>query len=331
MALPFLLGCQWRGVRHVEEETVDEQFRMVRDAGVFDHYDRLPPAALLDEHIKASQKYGVPVHTGTSTYQLGRDDAQLLADLDICREMGIRMLNMMLLARHADGHVLDNGEIADCYLRTSEQAARRGVRIAFEVHVNCWSEDFTRVKPLCERVRSYGVPFNFTLDYSHCVFKMENPGEQDLSGIREAVERGEIVLDPFEEGNYCDQWLAMNMVSYAQFRPAVPNGPKNIWAADAQGQPGRGIQYPFMRPTPGQWHSPWHAWRLEPIKESIRKIFRYHLAHPDSPLEFMNTEMLATLDYGMNAKYSLFEHNTACAVWLRKTWDTLAAQAAAGV
>jgi hypothetical protein len=88
------------------------------------------------------------------------------------------------------------------------------------------------------------------MDYSHCIFKIENSKEQDISGIREDVESGKIVLDPFESGNLCDEWLNMNMVVFTQFRPVAPNGPPNVWAKDENGQPGRGIQYPFVKPRP---------------------------------------------------------------------------------
>ncbi|NIO07225.1 MAG: hypothetical protein GTO40_04205 [Deltaproteobacteria bacterium] len=58
---------------------------------------------------------------------------------------------------------------------------------------------------------------------------------------------------------------------------------------------------------------------------------RYHLTNPESPLQFINTEMIDTLDYGKNAKYSLFEHNVACARWIRSTWEQLKAMSEAGI
>ena len=32
--------------------------------------------------------------------------------------------------------------------------------------------------------------------------------------------------------------------------------------------------YPFTKPAPGEWHSPWHAYKLEPTKEVVRKVLR---------------------------------------------------------
>src|SRR5256885_8862884 len=32
--------------------------------------------------------------------------------------------------------------------------------------------------------------------------------------------------------------------------------PLNLWHRNEDGSPGRGIQYPMLRPRPGEWHSP---------------------------------------------------------------------------
>jgi hypothetical protein len=50
MSRDFLLGCHWRGVLHNKPVPVEEQFKMIRDAGVFDYLDRLPPPELMDEY-----------------------------------------------------------------------------------------------------------------------------------------------------------------------------------------------------------------------------------------------------------------------------------------
>jgi hypothetical protein len=104
-----------------------------------------------------------------------------------------------------------------------------------------------------------------------------------------------------------------------------------VWARDERGQHGRGVQYPFIKPRDGEFHSPWQAYRLEPSKEAIRKVMRYHLTHPESPLRYINTEMINLTDYGENAGYSIFENNIACARWLRATWSQLKAMHACGI
>ena len=332
MSRDFELGCHWRGVlRSGKTVSVDEQFRMVRDAGVFDYLDRLPAPELLDDYRRCSEKYGVPMRTGTWYYRLGEDDALLEQYMRNAAALGLAMHNIMIFTRHADGHVVSNAEVADCYLRVWELGDALGVQPSFELHVNMWSEDFRRVVPVAELVRARGVPFNFTLDYSHCVFKIENPAEQDISGIREDVEAGRVVLDPFEPESLCRKWLDMGIVVYAQFRPVAPNGPKNIWTKDEQGHPGRGIQYPFLKPAPGEWHSTWHAWKLEASKEAMRNVLRYHLDHDGSPLRFVTTEMIDLPDYGENAKYSIFEHNVACARWIRDSWTRMKAMDRHGI
>lgn len=330
MTKTFALGCQWRGIRHVEEVSTEEKFRMVRDCGVYDYIDRLPTPDLLDEHIRCSEKYGIPIHTGSVTYMAGRDEELLQANMRDCLRVGIAMHNIMLLARHADGHLLSEQEVADWYLQAHDRAGALGLEITFEVHVNNWSERFLMVRPVAELVRARGVTFNLTVDYSHCIFKIENPEEQDISAVREAVEAGTAVLDPYEKGSFIEQWLAMNIVAYAQFRPAVPNGPRNLWAIDpATGKHGRGIQYPFIRPGPGEWHSPWHAWKLEPAKEAMRRILRHHRDDAHSPLRYINTEYITLPDYGMNAKYSLFDNSVAAASWVRQAWTELQREPAA--
>lgn len=331
MAEGVLLGCHWMGIRHLDEASVEAQFRMVRDAGVFDYLDRLPPPALVDEYVRWSEHYGVPVLTGTGVFSLGQDEPAIDQAIRNAGRLGTKLLNLMLLAKHASGRLVTDEEIVEYYRRAWDLGATLGVQPSLEVHVDTWAEDFRRVAPVCEKVRQLGIPFNFTLDYSHCIFKIDNPEEQDVSGVREDVEAGRIALDPFEPGSLCERWLDLNIVAFAQYRPAVPNGPRNVWATDGQGRPGRGIQYPFLKPRPGEWHSPWHAWKLEPSKEAIRKVMRYHLTHPESPLRFMNTEMIVLADYGANARYSLFEHNVACAHWLRQTWADLEARQAAGI
>jgi len=336
MTLPVKLGCNGRGARHLSElePPIDEQFRLVKESGVFDYFDRLPPPGQLDQYIRSSAKYNLPIHTISWYYMLGRDEPLIERNLDIGREVGADVHNIMIFARHADGHVCSDDEIVGIYLRTYDAAALRRMQPSFELHVNMWSEDFRRVSRVAEAVKSRGIPFNFTLDYSHVIFKIENPVEQDVSGIRGDVASGILVLDPFEPGNLCEKWLDLGIVLWAQLRPAAPNGPQNIWARDAEGNVGRKIQYPFIRPRPGEWHSQWFGYKVEPSKEAVRKILRYHRKNPQSRLRYMTTEMIDMPDYGLGAKYSLIEHNVECAKFIRKTWDQIdalekAAEAAA--
>lgn len=331
MPREFRLGCHYKNTQVWENITPLEKFERIRDSGVFDYIDWLPRPADLDACVRASEKTGVPMLTGTGFYALGRDEALIEQDLRNAARAGIEMLNMMIFAKKGDGTPITDEEVVELYLRTAELADRVGVEISFEVHVDCWSEQFKRVRPVMDAVRARGVTFNLTLDYSHCIFKIEQPAEQEVSGILEDVEAGRIVLDPFEPGNLCAEWLATNAISFAQFRPVVPNNPRNLWVVDEAGNPARGIQYPFVRPRPGEWHSPWYAHKLEACKEAVRTILRYHLTNEASPLRFVTTEMITVEDYGMNAKYSVWEHNVAAGRWIRDTWARMTAAHAAGV
>jgi hypothetical protein len=314
----------------LKEATIDEQFRMVKESGVFDYFDRLPLRSQLDEYLSAMAKYQLPVHTGSWFYRLGRDDALLADNLVLCKEVGAACHNIMTFTQHADGHVLTDDEIVRHYLETYEAAMKLGVEPSFELHVNMWTENFRRVTPIAQRIEAQGIPFHLTMDYSHVIFKMGNPYEQDIAGVREAVEAGHMVLDPFEAGNLCDEWLDLGIVRWTQLRTVGPNQPLNLWCPNDPGAPpgdtlaygpyARGIQYPITRPAPGEWHSPWHAYMVEPSKEAIRKVLRHHAANPASRLKFITTEMINLPDYGLGAKYNLFEQNVACARFIRQAW-----------
>jgi hypothetical protein len=327
----ILIGCNGRGVMHTEEAaSIEAQFAMVRESEAFDYFDRLPQPDEIDEYLRCSDRYRLPLHTASWFYALGRDEALLHRNMEICGRIGAKFHNIMLFTQHADGHVLTDDEIVETYLRVWEQGEKIGVQPTYELHVNMWTEHFLRVEPIVRKVRRHGIPFNFTMDYSHVNFKIGNPEEQAISLVKDEVARGEVVLDPFEAGSLCRKWLDLEITVWAQLRSVAPNGPKNVWAVDEQG-PGRGIQYPFFRPKPGEFHSEWHAYLLEPSKEAIRMLLRHHLQSSKSPLQFITTEMINLKDYGMNAKYSLFEHNAAIARWIRAQWNQLRAMHAAGV
>jgi hypothetical protein len=342
----FLIGCNGRGAQassidkpiSLEEASIDEQFRLVKETGVFDYFDRIPLRSNIDEYRAAIEKYDLPVASASWFYRLGEDEALIEENLKIAHEIGAEMHNIMIFTEHADGHVVTNQEIVECYLDTYDKAMKIGIEPAFELHVNMWSEDFRKVTPVARAVQDKGVPFNYTLDYSHVNFKIENPEEQDISGIREDVEAGRLILDPFEDGNLCDEWLELGIVRWLQVRSAAPNGPKNIWSRSEPGQSvagmpeteegaepvvGRGIMYPFTKPAPGEWHSPWYAYKVEPTKEVVRKALKYHKADPQKRLKFVTTEMINLPDYGHNAKFSLIGQNAAAAQFVRDTWDAV--------
>jgi len=350
--MPLLppIGCNGRGIQDsspvrpigLEEHSLEEQFRLLKRTGVFDYLDRLPLEHEMEAFRRNIEKFNIPVHTTSWFYAMGKDEALIRANLKRTAEIGATTHNFMLYSRHADGHMLSVDEVADAYLRAYDVAMEYGVEPTFEIHVNCWTEDPRMVTPVALAVQRRGVPFNLTLDYSHMIFKIGNDEELEISGIREDVAAGRVVLDPFQKGNLVDEWLDQNIVRWYQMRASVPNGPRNLWAPHqpgvflaaipepmifpmVAGDPGRGILYPFTQPAPGEWHSPWHSYLLEPAREVARKVLRYHAHNPASRLRYITTEMITQPDYGQNAKFSLLGQNADIAAFLRKTWLDLAA------
>jgi len=331
MTKDFLLGCHGRGAQHIPGQpmTIDEKFRLVKESGVFDFFDRLPQPGEEKEYLKAAEKYDLPMKTGLWTYHKGKDEERLLTNLRLAKDAGGEIHNIMLYTHHADGHPISDAEVVEFYLYAYEQAHKVGIEITFEIHIEMWSEDFRRVIPVARLVRGRGVPFNAQLDHSHVILKLESAEEQDISGIREDVEAGRLELDPFAPRSIFDDWFEENILLWASMRPVAPNGPKNLWAKHPDGRPGRACQYPFVKPKPGEWHSPWHAYKLEPSKELTRKALRDIRDNPGSRIRYITTEIIDLPDYGDGAKYSLFEQNAAMARWIRRTWDELKAQKAA--
>ena len=324
MAAELTFGITESGVMHTDADEpfdLDTKFRMVKEAGVYDYFDKTPPADREAEYRACSEKYDLPIRSGGWYYTLGRDEALLEANLRLGGRLGSVAHNTQISMFHADGHLISDEEVAEIYLRAFEVGEECGCLPTFEIHVNMWSEDFRRPSKVADLVEARGVPFRMTLDHSHVIFKIDNPVEQEVLDIRGDVESGALVLDPFASGSVCQEWIDRGFVWHAHARAAAPNNPRNVWALDADGNPGRGIQYPFIEPAPGEWHSEWSAANLEPWKEVIRQLMAYHRRTPDSPLGQISTEFIPFPDYGAGAKYSIFEHSVACAKWLRETWE----------
>ncbi len=331
MSKPFLLGCNGRGAQHRpgNPPSIDEQFRMIKDSGVFDYFDRMPQPGEEKEYVKAAEKYDLPMLTGLWTYTMGHDENLLINNLQLTKDTGGLCHNIMVFDKHADGHSITDDEVLQIYLFAYDNAQRIGVEITFEVHIYMWSEDVRRINKVADMVQAEGLPFNFLLDHSHVLLKLENPEEQDRCGIRQIVDNKNLILDPFEPGNICDDWIERNMTLWHAVRPVAPNGPKNLWAKDDDGNYGRACQYPFMRPRKGEFHSDWYAYKVEPCKEVTRKLLRYHRDNADSKLKYITTEIIDLIDYGEGAQYSLFEQSVAIGEWIHETWGALIAEKSA--
>lgn len=331
-AIELQIGCVAHGVTHSTAAAPDlaTRFRMVRDAGVFDYVDRTPPDEEFSATLAAAQRTGVPVLAGSGTYTLGRDEPLYERNVHKARLLGSVVHNVQLRAAHADGHLLTDDEVAEAYVRAYEFGARHGVLPSFEVHVNMWSEHFARVARVAERVQARGIPWHITLDPSHVIFKIDNPIELAVHDLHADVEAGAVVLDPARPGNVMQRWIDACWVHHAHARAAVPANPVNRFARHPNGDVGRGIQYPFVRPAPGEYvDDDWDERRLQPWKQSMCRLLDHHAGRKGGTTLRISCEYIPGIDYGAGHGYSLFAHNVACAHWLREQWALAAASASA--
>ena len=326
MANDLLFGIQTNGIKHTHADPmpdVDTRFAMVREAGVFDYVDKTPDPDQIEDFLAARDKYGLPVRGSGWFYTIGEDDALLETNLATARRLGSIVHNTQIKLRHADGHVVTDEEVADAYLRAAELGDRYGCTPCFEIHVNMWSEDFPRVARVGRMVEARGAEFNITLDHSHVIFKIDNPAEQKIFETDKKIASGELNLDPFQDGNVIAEWVSAGWVRHCHARAAIPNNPRNTPARHPDGSVGRGIQYPFKRPAPGEYHADWDEAALEPWKEGIRILMRHHAQDPKAKLGQISTEFIPNTDYGEGCRYSLFEQAIACVEWMRREWSDI--------
>ena len=332
----LLIGIAESGVMDTDADPpipLETKFRMVKESGDYDYFDKTPAKDLVNEYLRCSEKHDLPILAGGWFYVLGRDDELLMDNLRIGERLGSLVHNTQIKMDHAKGPLVSDEQIAEIYIKAYEIGEETGCRPTFEVHVNMWSEDFLCVEKVADLVERRGIPFHMTLDHSHVIFKIDNPREQKVFNIRESIKNGDLVLDPFQKDNICGKWIKRGFVKHCHARAAVPNNPRNIWKhhpgmEDFPSQHpkytvGRGIQYPFIKPEPGQWHSDWDKSKLEPWKEVIRQLMCYHVSHSESTLKTISTEFIPHPDYGGGAKYSIFANSVACARWLKDTWNKI--------
>jgi hypothetical protein len=320
------IGISGLGVLHTDAETpdIDTKFRMVKDSGAFDYIERTPVRAELDAYLRASEKHGIPLPSGGFFYMVGRDEGLLKDNLKIAKECGSQVHNVQIFTKNAAGDVLSDDDVVDVFVWTTELGDKLGILPCFENHINMWSEHPGRVESVAQKVQKKGIEYSMTMDHSHVIIKMDNEKEQSVQDLNVDVESGRVILDPAKPGNVAKQWIDANYVVIAHARPAVPNNPINVWAKHPDGSFGRGVQYPWLKPRPGQWHSEWEEAKLDPWKQTMLDLLQHHATSPNSRLQFLTLEMIPPPDYGAGAKYSIFDNNVACARWLRQTWNDIA-------
>ncbi|KAE8760114.1 xylose isomerase [Paraburkholderia madseniana] len=318
------IGVNIDGVLHRDDlprVDAETQFRMIADAGVFDYVEMNPPAGVaLARYVELSERYALPVRVIGGIFCAGRDEAHLRHVIEWAPRFGSKVLNCQLYANHADGHRLTDAEVASFYVDACEWAVPVGCLPSLEVHVDMWNEDFGRVSRVGELLARDGIALHLTLDHSHLIFKIGNDEELDASKIRALVEAGEIVLDPDSPDAIFKQWIARGWVHHAHARSVIPNNPRNSSMRRPDGRPGRGIQYPFVRPAADQWDGSWDEAALLPWKNAVRHLLNARAQGGFFTPRHISCEFIPFADYGGGTGYSIFENNVACAAWLRNTW-----------
>ena len=324
MSKELLIGITGNAVVFTDQDNfdVDTRFRLAKEYG-FDYLDKTPPTGELEVYQRASEKYSLPIRCGGFYYTRNRDEELLIWHMRIAKELGSILQNIQIKPKDHSGKFLTDQDIAEVYLYAYELGERFSVIPSFEVHINMWSEHFGRVAKVGEIVEKQGVKFNLTLDHSHVIFKIDNPTEQEIMGMKLDIDEGRLVLDPFKPDNVSFEWIDRNYVTHAHARPSIPANPINVWAKHPNGSSGRGVQYPFIQPQIGEWHSTWKEENLNPWKEVMQKLLRHHATNSNSRLGQISMEIIPAVDYGGGGKYSLIENNRVCADWIRKEWASL--------
>ncbi|GAA5013612.1 hypothetical protein GCM10023206_23140 [Acinetobacter puyangensis] len=338
----FPLGCAGLGIQSSSienpvsliEPTIEEKFNLLKDSEVWDFLDHIPiNEQQIDAYIKASQNVNLPIYSGYGLYTLGDNEKnEFKKNIELTHAVGAKYHNVMLSAKDINKTYISNDQVAELYLHFYEYADKKGITITFENHVDNWSEDYRRVLQVADIVESKGVRFNMAMDYSHCIFKIENEIEIFTSGFRgnnEAIMK----LDPYNSNSYADDWLNRQLITWAQIRPAVPNGPRNWWAGEScpwdglgNDRPGRSIQYPFSQPKAGEWHTEfWHAHKLACTKEIIRKVIDHYLYDPLSNIKLMTVDNINLWSYGLGWKYNMFNDSCLVAQYIREIYAERAA------
>ena len=204
----LLFGCKASGAAHRANDIPDiaTKVLVVKDAGVSDYIERCPPDEEFRALLTASERHDLPVLAGGWFYTAGRDEPPFERNNHKARLPGCAVHNVQAAKWHAGGHVASNQDIADFYCWAHEVGMRHDVVLSFEVHVNMWSEHVGRIAQVAALVQARGLPFRMTLDHSQGIFKIDNPKEQEVQGMKADADAdaGRVVLDPALPGNVCE-------------------------------------------------------------------------------------------------------------------------------
>ncbi|MDR7305782.1 xylose isomerase [Rhodoferax saidenbachensis] len=297
------------------------RLRWVREAGVFDYIEKnIDPREDFAPYRDWTAEHGVPIGVFGGIFCAGRDEALMHWGLRTGGELGARLFNMQLFARHADGHTLSDREVADWFLDGMEHGTAAGCLPAMEVHVDMWNERFHRVEAVGELLARANVPLRLTLDHSHLIFKIDTLEEVAASGLQDATDGGRALLAPGQASTLYRQWLARGWVVHAHTRSVAPGLPGNAAMQRSDGRPGRAIQYPFIEPVPGTFHRDWDAQALTIWKTAVVELLDWMKTHPAHAPRQISCEFIPFPDYGGGGRYDIWQNNIACARWLQEEW-----------
>jgi len=323
-ALALPVGINLDGVLvHDGYPTPDTPTRLqwIRDAGVFDYVEKnINPQEDFAPYRDWIAEYGVPIGVFGGIFCAGRDEALMHWGLRTGGELGARLFNMQLFARHADGHALTDREVADWYLDAMEHGTQAGCLPSMEVHVDMWNERFARVEAVGELLAKAHVPLRLTLDHSHLIFKIDNPTELAASGLDATGDGGRDYLAPGRSHALYREWLERGWVVHAHTRSVATGLRGNAAQHRADGSPGRAIQYPLLGPAPGTFHQTWDAQALAPWKTAVGELLDWMHTHPEQSPRQISCEFIPFPDYGGGGRYDIWQNNIACARWLQEEW-----------
>lgn len=300
------------------------RFAWVRDSGMFDYIEKnMDPSEDFAPYFGLVERYDMPIRVFGGIFCAGQDEARMRWGLATGGQLGARVFNMQLFARHADGRAITDQEVADFFLEAMAHGEPVGCLPSLEVHVDMWSEQFERVERVAGLLARSNVPLRLTLDHSHLVFKLDHPEELALSGLAGEPDGARAKLAPGHDTTLYSQWLREGWVVHAHTRSVATGVQQNAAMNRRPGVPGRAIQYPFVQPPAGSFQSDWDAGRLQTWKQAVRELLVWMHSHPQAALRQISCEFIPFADYGGGARYSIWDNNLACAAWLREEWAAL--------
>jgi hypothetical protein len=308
--------------------TAAERFARIAASRAFDYIEKnFNPAEDPASYPDLAAQHNLPLRVMGGIYLAGQDERRIADEIGMAGRWGAQVFNMQLFARHADGHELSDLEVAKQFLFAMEHGARSGCLPSFEVHIDMWSEDFRRIERVAALLARHHVPLRVTLDHSHLLFKVDSPDELAASGITLEVASGQLVLRPdgAPEPVYAT-WLKEGWVAHAHTRSVQLRGKPNPLMARGDGRPGRGVQYPLVRPPEGSYHQAWDEAELRPWKQAVAQLLSFKAQNPACPVGQVSCEFIPFADYGGGVRYSIFDQNVACAQWLRELWQAACAE-----